>query len=165
MNRPIEFLSRRGARAVSPGWSLLAVILLGGLFATYAGSVAASAQNAAGAKSVWDGVYTAAQAARGKKLFSESCQECHMENLQGDTADIPPLAGDVFLDSWMDKSVDELFTRMRATMPQDSPSSLPAQTYTDIIAYVLQANKFPAGKVDLKRDADLMKAMKITRKK
>jgi cytochrome c len=141
----------------------VAIVLLGGIFVTNAASVLVSAQNAAGSKSVWDGVYTAAQAIRGKKLFSETCQDCHMEDLQGDTADIPALAGDVFLDAWMNKSVDELFTRMRATMPQDSPSSLPVQTYVDIVAYILQANKFPAGKVELKRDADLMKAMMITK--
>jgi quinoprotein glucose dehydrogenase len=165
MNREKALFSRRRVWAAPHNWTFVAIALLGGLFLTSAAGVLASAQNAAGSKSVWDGVYTAAQATRGKKLFSETCQDCHMEDLQGDTADIPALAGDLFLDAWMNKSVDELFTRMRATMPQDSPSSLPVQTYVDIVAYILQVNKLPAGKVELKRDADLMKAMMITKTK
>ena len=167
-------LSRRGVRierggrdvrATARRWMFVATVLLSGIFVTYAGRVVMSAQKVAGAESVWDGVYTTAQATRGKEIFSENCKDCHMEDLQGDTADVPALVGDVFLDEWMDKSLDELFTRMRSTMPQDSPQSLSTQMYLDVLAYILQSNKFPAAEVELKRDANLMKAMMITKKK
>src|SRR4029453_4742693 len=75
------------------------------------------------------------------------------------------LVGPDFLLQWGDLTVDELFQRIRTTMPQDSPSSLSAQTYVDIVAYILESNKFPAGKEDLKRDADVLKAIKITKGK
>jgi cytochrome c len=135
------------------------------IFATYAGSGVASTQQDAAAKSVWDGVYTTAQADRGKKLFGQSCAPCHMENLQGDSADIPALVGDDFLNAWTDQSVDALFRRIQSTMPQDSPSSLSTQVYVDILTYILQSNKFPEGQVELKRDETLMKGIMIKKTK
>ena len=154
-----------GVRGTARSWMFVAIVLLSGIFVTYASRVVMSAQKVAGAESVWDGVYTTAQATRGKEVFGENCKDCHMEDLQGDTADVPALVGDVFLDEWMDKSLDELFARMRSTMPQDSPESLSTQMYLDVLAYILQSNKFPAGEMELKRDANLMKAMMITKKK
>lgn len=135
------------------------------IFVASAGGIVASAQNASTGKTVWDGVYNAAQATRGKKLYTQHCSECHMDNLQGDSADIPALVGPDFMLQWADLTVDELFQRIRTTMPQDSPSSLSARTYVDIIAYILESNKFPAGKEELKRDADMLKAIKITKSK
>ena len=139
--------------------------LFSAIFVAYAGGVVASAQNASTGKTVWDGVYSAAQATRGKKLYMQSCGECHMDNLQGDSADIPSLVGPDFMLQWADLTVDELLQRIRTTMPQDSPSSLSAQTYVDIVAYIMEANKFPAGKEELKREADALKAIKITKGK
>ena len=139
--------------------------LFSAIFVAYAGGIVASAQNASTGKTVWDGVYSAAQATRGKKLYTQSCGECHMDNLQGDSADIPSLVGPDFMLQWADLTVDELLQRIRTTMPQDSPSSLSAQTYVDIVAYILESNKFPAGKEELKRDADVLKAIKITKGK
>ena len=165
MNRLGRSSSGRGARTGRHSWTLLAVISASVIFVTCAGSVVASTQQAAAGKSVWDGVYTTAQADRGKKLFGENCVECHMDNLRGDGGDIPTLVGDEFLTEWADKSLDALFRRAQSTMPQDSPGSLPAQTYVDILTYVLQANKLPAGKVELKGDAVLMKAITIKKTK
>ena len=165
MNRSRRSSSAWGARTGRYSWTFLAIIAASVIFVTCAGSVVASTQQAAAGKSVWDGVYTTAQADRGKKLFGDSCAECHMDNLQGDSADIPALVGDEFLNAWADQSVDALFRRIQSTMPQDSPSSLATQTYVDILTYVLQSNKFPAGMVELKRDADLMKAITIKKTK
>lgn len=139
--------------------------LFSAIFVASAVGIVGSAQNASAGKTVWDGVYSTEQATRGKKLYTQSCGECHMDNLQGDSADIPSLVGPDFILQWADLTVEELFQRIRTTMPQDSPSSLSAQTYTDIIAYILESNKFPAGKQELKRDADVFKAIKITKSK
>jgi S-disulfanyl-L-cysteine oxidoreductase SoxD len=35
-------------------------------------------------RSVWDGVYTEAQAKRGEALFAENCVTCHGPALEGD---------------------------------------------------------------------------------
>ena len=143
----------------------VAVVLLGATFAAYASSAVASAQKAGVGKTVWDGVYTPEQATRGKKLYETSCSECHQDTLQGDGGDVPALADAAFLDEWQDQPVDKLFTRIRETMPQDSPSSLTAQTYLDILAYIFQSNHFPPGKEELKRDADVLKAITIKKTK
>src|SRR5688500_19411916 len=108
-------------------------------------AVAASAQMSAQAgRTVWDGVYTEAQAGRGKKAYIASCAACHQEGLQG--ADLAPaLKGDEFLLLWNDRPLSEFVQRITKTMPQDAPGTLSAQEHADIVAYILQVNRFPAG--------------------
>jgi cytochrome c5 len=45
-------------------------------------------------RNVWDGVYNSGQAARGKRLYVDSCSSCHKEGLQG--ADLAPALRAVF---------------------------------------------------------------------
>ena len=166
--RGLERGGRVGMQAVWAGsdrWMSVVVVLLGAIFAAYACSAVALAQRDNTGKTVWDGVYTPEQAIRGKKLYETSCSECHLDTLQGDGADVPALADATFLDEWQDQPVDKLFTRIRETMPQDSPSSLTAQTYLDILAYTFQSNHFPPGTEELKRDADVLKAITIKKTK
>ena len=58
----------------------------------------------------------------------------------------PPLAGSEFLASWNGLTVGELFDRMRQSMPQDEPGRLSRQQNSDILSYMLAANKFPPGR-------------------
>lgn len=46
---------------------------------------------------------------------------------------------------WEGKSLGDLYTKMRSEMPTDQPGSLPAQSYADILAFILMSNEFPAG--------------------
>ena len=115
-------------------------------------------------KTVWDGVYTEAQAGRGKKLYVASCAACHQEGMQG--ADLAPaLKGDEFLLLWNDRSLGELVERVTTTMPQDAPGTLSAQANADIVAYMLQVNRFPTGAAELSTDAAAQKTIIITRAK
>ena len=50
-------------------------------------------------------------------------------------------------------------------MPQDNAASLTRQQYVDIVAYILQANKFPAGTGELVHDLPTLKAITILSKK
>ena len=50
-------------------------------------------------------------------------------------------------------------------MPADRPNSLPAQTYRDIVAFILQANKFPAGEQELASDTEALRKVLITTKR
>ena len=50
-------------------------------------------------------------------------------------------------------------------MPQDSPASLSRQAYIDMVAYVLQANKLPAGEHELGHDLATLKQIKILSKR
>ncbi len=99
---------------------------------------------AAQTRTVWDGVYTDAQAERGRASYQQSCAACHREDLRGDST-APSLVGESFTFLWGDMEVGELLARMQKVMPPQRPGSLPAQTYMDIIAFVLKKNEFPTG--------------------
>jgi cytochrome c len=134
------------------------VALIIGVVASLALSLAAAQTT----KNVWDGVYNEAQAARGKTSYIASCAACHQEGLQG--ADLAPaLKGEEFLLRWADHSMFELVDRIQKTMPQDNPGSLSTQENADIVAYVLQVNRFPAGQDELKPDVAGLKTIAITK--
>jgi mono/diheme cytochrome c family protein len=152
----------RNGNSAGRGVALIG-ILVAGILAAYAGGVATSARAAASAKSTNDGVYTADQAKRGKALYSQSCSNCHMDDLSG-SGQAPPLAGDVFLQTWDGRSVADLFDNVRTTMPLNQPDSLSAQEYIDLVTFMLQANDFPAGKDELKNDPETLKGIIITKK-
>jgi S-disulfanyl-L-cysteine oxidoreductase SoxD len=112
-----------------------------------------AAAAAAGARSVWDGVYSRGQARRGQTAYNSKCARCHGDNLLGGE-ESPPLVDRDFLEKWNGKPVGSLVELTRKTMPSDGPGTLSRQQSTDIVAYLLSANGFPAGKADLASDAD-----------
>lgn len=116
-------------------------------------------------RSVWDGVYSAGQATRGKAAYQQNCAGCHGDNLDGDghseraqlfDGAIPPLSGDGFKANWNGHPLSDLFDKVQKQMPRDNPGTVSAKDCTDIVAYMLQFNQFPAGKNDLAADADAM---------
>ncbi len=114
-------------------------------------------------QSVQDGVYTAAQAKRGQKLYLEECSKCHAENLTGGDGS-PELAGKDFRAKWNGKTVGTLFELIRKTMPTDDPGHLSTMQSADLAAYILSANEFPAGQKDLSRDLPALKEIRIENK-
>ena len=100
------------------------------------------------AASVWDGIYTAEQARRGEPLYQQSCAECHGPDLAGGEMS-PGLAGGEFVWNWNGLSVGDLFERLRVSMPQGVPGSVSRQEKADILAFMLEANDFPAGDTEL----------------
>lgn len=92
-------------------------------------------------RSVRQGVYTAAQAERGRRLFDERCLSCHQPD---------QYVGEGFLKSWAGQTADSLFDLLRTTMPQDNPGSLKPQAYVDLLAYLFQLNGLPPGQTELK---------------
>src|SRR6516225_4170030 len=115
------------------------------------------------AQSVWDGVYSAAQAERGKAAFETSCVNCHNRDLAGSVRG-PALRGDKFMLSWQNGSVNNLFSKIRFSMPATYPDSVSDEVKLDVVAYLLQVNAFPAGSVDLKMDAERLEAIQIVKK-
>jgi S-disulfanyl-L-cysteine oxidoreductase SoxD len=115
-------------------------------------------------KSVWDGVYTDEQANRGKALYSENCASCHGSELTGGEM-APPLSGGEFMAGWDGLTVGDLFERIRISMPQNAPGSLSGQQNSDILAFVFNANKFPAGQTELPKEAGILKTIKFETKK
>jgi len=111
-------------------------------------------------KSIWDGVYTEAQATRGGETYKKSCIRCHLETLKGKD-DAAPLTGPDFMDSYKNKLVNALYNKIRTSMPDDDPGSLTDAQVADVIAYIFQFNKFPAGKDELPTDTAKLKLIKI----
>lgn len=94
--------------------------------------------------SLGDGLYSAEQAARGAEAYRATCSSCHALDLRGNS-NSPGLRGIGFLFVWEGRSLGELFTQMRATMPEESPGSLTESQYLDILAFLLEQNGYPAG--------------------
>ena len=108
--------------------------------------------------SVWDGVFTEAQATRGQAVYPGACGTCHGRRLNGapddpDMLSTPPLARAKFLRDWKGRSLATLFEYTRATMPESNPGSLDDREYVDIIAYMLTVGGMPAGDAELQPDA------------
>ena len=124
----------------------------GAALAAYAliGALAMTAQ-AGQARTTAQGVYAAAQATRGAALYKTQCATCHGDALEGLVG--PPLAGSDFLAVWAGRSAGELAEKIQTTMPLDAPGTLTRPQTIDIVAYMLQAGKFPAGQAALSADA------------
>ena len=112
----------------------------------FAGSALPAAQPPR-VQSVSEGVYTDQQALRGRMLYDKRCSSCHGTTLNGRTG--PALAGDDFLGDWDTRPLQELADKIRKTMPRDDSERLTAQETVDLLAYILQVGKFPAGRAEL----------------
>jgi len=101
-------------------------------------------------KTVADGVYTDAQAARGSTAYEAACAGCHRGDLGGATG--PALRDQRFARQFAGKDLGALFTKIATTMPRNAPASLGDNVYLDVVAHVLKENGFPAGPQELAAD-------------
>jgi len=121
----------------------------------------APAQDAqASPTSVADGVYTPEQAKRGEALYGQYCSSCHGAALNGGEM-APALTGGDFATDWIGLTLNDLFERIRVSMPQDQPGSLSRQQNADVLAFMLSAGKYPAGKTELPKEAEVLKTIKF----
>lgn len=97
--------------------------------------------------SIWDGIYTDAQAERGHTLYMQSCGRCHGADLSG-TFEIPPLVGR-FMPYWSGATLDTLFDYVSTAMPLDHPGALGPAANADILAFILKNNGIPSGAKEL----------------
>ena len=107
-------------------------------------------------RSVWDGVYTEGQAARGQTVFTAFCASCHSA---------AEFNGDTFLGAWDASTALDLFSTIQTKMPMDNPGSLKPEEYVDVMAFFFRGNAFPAGKDELTTDREQLKLVRIERKK
>jgi len=112
-------------------------------------------------KTTADGVGTAEQAKRGGDVYQAQCAACHDAQLAG-SGTAPALAGTDFAANWKDETVASLFERIRATMPADNPGSLKRDQVADLVAFILNFNKYPLAQKDLPSESEALKAIKIT---
>jgi mono/diheme cytochrome c family protein len=107
------------------------------------------------APNVAQGVYSDAQAKRGQSTYQAKCASCHGGTLAGGNG--PALAGADFLSVWGTGSLFELASKIRNTMPQTEPGTLTPEQTADVVAFVLQSNKLPAGRAELRDDEASLK--------
>ncbi|HVT98235.1 MAG TPA: PQQ-binding-like beta-propeller repeat protein [Acidobacteriaceae bacterium] len=100
------------------------------------------------------GVYTAAQAAAGGTVYAQNCAGCHRANLTGG-GDAPALGGNGFISSFGARSTKDLYKFIATSMPAGVPGSLSETQYTDVTAYLLQANGAPAGSKSFNKSTDV----------
>jgi mono/diheme cytochrome c family protein len=106
-------------------------------------------------QTVSQGVYTDDQAKRGQAIYTAQCASCHGPALNGAAG--PPLTGNDFVSNWNKEPLSELANKIRNTMPQNAPGSLTPQQAVDIVSYILQVGKFPAGRTELHSDEAIKK--------
>jgi len=103
---------------------------------------AAMAQEQAG-KTVWDGVYTAAQAKRGEAVFDLRCRACHSTGFERTG----------FIERWREDKLTGFFDFISTRMPRDNPGAARQNEYLDIAAYILANNDLPSGAQELTSEA------------
>lgn len=88
-------------------------------------------------------LYTQAQADAGHNIFETHCSMCHGKKLQGISA--PTLVGQDFASPDNNYTVSVIFDELSQQMPAGAPGSLSHEQYTDIMAFILSKNGYPAG--------------------
>jgi mono/diheme cytochrome c family protein len=139
-------------------------VLFGSLAVIWLAGITQFSARAEQSKSVWDGVFTKEQAERGAAVYKTACSECHGNDLAGDGF-APALSGGEFMGNWNDLSVGDLFERIRISMPPSGPSSVTPAQKADIVAHLMNANKFPVGQTELEAKTEALKGIKIEMKK
>lgn len=130
-------------------WCFTAMVLASVMAAAPA---AGQSSEAGGPKSVLDSVYSPEQAERGEAVFTDVCGACHSTS---------QFRGEDFSMNWTRRTLRDLYRLIRNTMPQDSPGRLSDQQYIDVVAYLLQLNRYPAGGAELASDEDLLRRIRI----
>ena len=131
---------RRGMAKPSPTTAVLLLAI--GIHGAAVWTVAAQT-----ARTPADGAYSDPQAARGQAIYDAQCGACHGTALEGSVG--PPLAGAGFLRVWDRRPLIDLVDKIEHTMPASAPGTISRGQATEIVAYVLKGNGFPAGMMDL----------------
>jgi mono/diheme cytochrome c family protein len=97
------------------------------------------------------GVYTAAQAEEGARIYAVRCAMCHGVRLEG-TVETPALVGR-FIGNWAGRPLGDLFDYVSRAMPQPAPGSLSPEDNARVVAYILQVNGAAQGSRALPADA------------
>jgi mono/diheme cytochrome c family protein len=104
-------------------------------------------------RSTRDGIFSAAQAERGRAAFLWNCMECH--ELEEYTA-----AG-AYLEEMEGETIWEIFEFIWSEMPEDNPATLDPERYADILAYILSVYGLPSGGEDLPVDKGTLEEIRV----
>lgn len=146
-----------------PRYPLLVCLLLSSACASRQAPPPDIAPPPTAARTVWDGVYTTAQAERSATRYSEDCATCHAANMRGGPGG-PNLTGVEFLFTWNGRTADELVEFVRTSMPPGAGGSLTDADAVDLVAAIFRSNGFPPSPDrELPPDAAALAGITITR--
>ena len=115
-------------------------------------TVAPVTRSADTARTTMDGVYTLAQATKGKDVFASSCQSCHTPTQH---------SGPPFRNKWFGKSLGDLYAYIRKEMPKNEPGSMSDEDYVRALAYLLRMNGMPTGSTPLTADSAALHRIRL----
>ena len=69
--------------------------------------------------------------------------------------------GGEFSSNWNGLTVGDLFDRIRTSMPANRPGKLTREQNSDVLAFLLSANQFPAGKSELEHQTETLKQIRL----
>jgi S-disulfanyl-L-cysteine oxidoreductase SoxD len=136
--------SHPGGIVVQRGFAVAAILFA----ATASGIAYAAGPDASGIS------YSADQARQGREVFGGRCVSCHGDDMTGGVGGGPPLTGDYFFGLWGEQPLSSVYSFIKSTMPEDNPGSLSNTQVTQVLAYILQFNRIPAGDAEMAIGAD-----------
>ena len=101
-------------------------------------------RSGAPSRDVAGGVFSVAQASAGQAIYARGCAACHGVRFEPAPGS-PPVVGEAFLANWRGRTLADLYTLVRTTMPPGAAATLSDEEHLAAVAYILQANGFPAG--------------------
>jgi S-disulfanyl-L-cysteine oxidoreductase SoxD len=134
-----------------------AIVFVLAAITTGALAVDAAAQGR-GYKTIWDGVYAAEQADRGRSVYLRSCMGCHGRNMDetpGEGQQGIALKGDAFIDRWREDTLEFFFNYVKNHVPRGSEGAVrgvTADQRRDLVAFILRENGAKPGTTDINAD-------------
>jgi S-disulfanyl-L-cysteine oxidoreductase SoxD len=159
------------------GKSLVIALVAIGVAVVY--SVAWTPIQAQPLRSIWDGVYSDAQAQRGEQLYRQHCSRCHGADLAGVPWEAvgrampdntrsyvhfdrtPEVTGPTFCANYDRLPLSDLVERIRISMPQNKPGMLTRKDVVDVVAYILSFGGVPLGRTELSDRLEALRKIQI----
>lgn len=115
-------------------------------------------------RTIWDGVFTAAQSEAGAALYTANCAVCHGKTGRGSPGG-PGITGANLNKKWEDTSLLDFYTFAHTYMPPGKAGSIGnEQDYVNIVAYVMDMHGAEAGEDELVYNEEQLGNIYIVRK-
>ena len=111
-----------------------------------------TAPQSAAPRTTQSGVYTQAQADKGEEMYYGVCVACHPKGYY---------TGENFKKNWSGRPLSDLYDWVKTKMPKNEPGSLTPTQSVQVMAYILQENKMPAGNTAMPVDRAVLRTIRI----